>query len=231
MPGHSACPTAETHTSQVSVGARFTPCQPFLGTWWACWPGIQPSALLTLSAVILSPVSFLLRGCWENLGLLMSSFLFPNFAMVSGRISQHYLLIWDHFKVVSSAPALPRLAFLAPGRWLAHPPQMGALLCLFLWLRVCSSWSPSFTGVFPRARGRFLWPICASEDDRKPQAQACHQWVSWPREGPVRPVSDGDQEAGVPCSCAVLGREAPILTASVVSILASGPPVTTLILV
>ena len=153
------------------------------------------------------------------------------FAMVSGRISQHYLLIWDHFKVVSSAPALPRLAFLAPGRWLAHPPQMGALLCLFLWLRVCSSWSPSFTGVFPRARGRFLWPICASEDDRKPQAQACHQWVSWPREGPVRPVSDGDQEAGVPCSCAVLGREAPILTASVVSILASGPPVTTLILV
>lgn len=181
MPGHSACPTAETHTSQVSVGARFTPCRPFLGTWWACWPEIQPSALLTLSAVILSPASFLLRGCWENLGLLMSSFLFPNFAMVSGRISQRYLLIWDHFKVVSSAPALPRLAFLAPGRRLAHPSQMGALLCLFLWFRVCFSWSPSFTGVFPRARGRFLWSICASEDDRKPQAQACHQWVSWPR--------------------------------------------------
>lgn len=78
------------------------------------WLDTQTSGLLTLSMVILSPLSFLLQGCWENLGLLMSSFLFPNFVMVSGRISQRYLLIWDHFKVVSSAPALPRLCVSGP---------------------------------------------------------------------------------------------------------------------
>ena len=78
------------------------------------WLDTQTSGLLTLSMVMLSPLSFLLQGCWENLGLLMSSFLFPNFVMVSGRISQRYLLIWDHFKVVSSAPALPRLCVSGP---------------------------------------------------------------------------------------------------------------------
>lgn len=108
-PGHSALSTAETHMSWLSAGARFPPCQPFLGTWRVCGLETQPSVLLTLSVVISSPLSFLSQGCWENLGLLMSSFLFPNFVMFPGRFSQHYLLTWYHFKVVSSAPALPRL--------------------------------------------------------------------------------------------------------------------------
>lgn len=154
-PGHSALPTAETHESGVS-GSLVHTRQPFLGTWRVCGLETQPSVLLTLSVVIPSPLSFLLWGCWENLGLLMLSFLFPNFVMFSGRFSQHCLLTWYHFRVVSSAPALPRLC--VSGTRLA-PLADGALLCLFLWFCMCFSWSPSFPAVFPRARGHSSWSV------------------------------------------------------------------------
>lgn len=136
-PGHSALPTAETHASQLSAGARFPPRQPFLGTWRVCGLETQPSVLLTLSVVIPSPLSFLLQGCWENLGLLMSSFLFPNFVMFSGRFSQHYFLTWYHLRVVSSAPALPRLCVSgtrAPGS--PTPRRQSSALPVPLGLRV-----------------------------------------------------------------------------------------------
>ena len=40
---------------------------------------------------------------------------------------------------------------------------------------------------------------------------------------PASVLQDGDKEAGVSCSCSVLGWEGPLPTASAVSILASGP--------
>lgn len=198
-------------------------------------PAFRP---VTLSMVILSPFSFLLHGCWENLGLLMSSFLFPNFVMVSGRTSQRCLLIWDHFTAVSSARALPRLCVCGP-RAAGLPTRRRWSSARSVPLVLCACLGPCPSQGSLLEHGHSLCSICASEDDRKPQVQACHQCVSWPREGarpwlpggacPAGVLQHGDKEAGVSCSCSVLGWEGRILTASAVSILASGPPVTSLI--
>lgn len=133
-------------------------------------PAFRP---VTLSMVILSPFSFLLQGCWENLSLLMSSFLLPNFVMVSGRISQRCLLIRDHVKAVSPARALPGLCVSGPrAAGLPSPRRWSPAVCPSGSARASLAPCPSQGSLLEH--GHSLWSICASEDDRKPQVQACH---------------------------------------------------------
>lgn len=123
----------------MSAGALFTPHGPFLGTWWARGLETRPSVLL-LPLVIPSPL-FPFRGYWNNLGILILSFV-SYLVIFSRRISRCYLLIWYHFKqcflVRSSAQVLrfcpkgAKLSLVADGTLAAPPPLRRVPLVLLL---------------------------------------------------------------------------------------------------